>query len=60
MMHEVTYRTYGWSNVIPFRGDGFPLIIDQTHTCGGIVSDYIYGTWWRCRNCGSWKERVPA
>jgi hypothetical protein len=24
--------------------------------CRGLF-DYIYGTWWRCRHCGTWTEQ---
>lgn len=27
-------------------------------TCSCKVRDYVYGTWWRCRACGKWWERV--
>lgn len=36
----------------------FIWVSGYTFTCAGTF-DYVYGIWWRCRDCGAWKSHVP-
>lgn len=45
-------KTHAWHCMLNFQ-------LQPCSRCGGL-SDYQYGDWWTCRDCGKWRRTITA
>lgn len=45
-------RTHAWARALSFQ-------LQPCSRCGGL-SDYQYGDWWTCRDCGKWRRTIKT